>query len=245
MTNHKLTPQLIWVATLLIVASILAYSVLHRNQFQHTISVTGLGTKDFESDLIVWSGSFSKKSYDLKEAYASLDKDRAVVTDYLVKKGIKATDLVFSAVQINRDFSSDFDPNTQRTTTVFTGYTLTQTVQIESKEVNKIEEISRQVSEMINLGVEFYSNMPEYYYTKLAELKVEMVAQATKDAQNRAETIAEEAGAGLGSLKKAQMGIFQIVAQNSSEEYSWGGAFNTSAKRKTANITMKLEYGVK
>ena len=43
-------------------------------------------------------------------------------------------------------------------------------------------------------------------------------------------------------LKNAKMGGFQIVGQNSSESYSWGGSFNTSSKRKTASITMKLEY---
>jgi hypothetical protein len=49
-------------------------------------------------------------------------------------------------------------------------------------------------------------------------------------------------GAGVGRLKKADMGVFQIVAQNSSEDYSWGGSFNTASKRKTATITVKLEY---
>ena len=41
------------------------------------------------------------------------------------------------------------------------------------------------------------------------------------------------------------MGIFQITGQNSGEEFSWGGTFNTESKNKTASITMKLTYGVK
>ena len=85
---------------------------------------------------------------------------------------------------------------------------------------------------------------PQYYYTKLSELKIEMIAQATKDANERAKKIAENAGSTVGSLKNANMGVFQIVAQNSSEDFSWGGSFNTSSKRKTANITVKLEYEV-
>jgi hypothetical protein len=40
------------------------------------------------------------------------------------------------------------------------------------------------------------------------------------------------------------MGIFQITGQNSSEDYSWGGTFNTEAKKKTASITMRLEFQV-
>ena len=105
-----------------------------------------------------------------------------------------------------------------------------------------MEGISRQVSELINSGIEFYSNPPNYYYTKLAELKIEMIAEATKDAFSRATKIARNAGSKVGRLKNADMGVFQIVAQNSSEEYSWGGSFNTISKRKTATITLKLNY---
>lgn len=54
--------------------------------------------------------------------------------------------------------------------------------------------------------------------------------------------VTASAGSDLGELKKADMGVFQIVAQNSSEDFSWGGSFNTSSKRKTANITVRLEY---
>ena len=111
--------------------------------------------------------------------------------------------------------------------------------------MEKIENISRQVTELINSGVELYSEQPEYYYTKLAELKLKMIAEATKDAKLRAEKIAENAGAKLGDLKKSEMGVFQIIAQNSSEDYSWGGSFNTSSKKKTANITMKLSYNIR
>ena len=71
-----------------------------------------------------------------------------------------------------------------------------------------------------------------------------MIEQATKDAKNRAETIAKNGGGSLGDLVKANMGVFQITAENSSDEYSWGGSFNTSSKRKTASITMRLNYEI-
>ena len=128
--------------------------------------------------------------------------------------------------------------------TIFSGFTLSQNVNIQSKQVNEIEEISRQSSELINSGVEFYSNAPEYYYTKLAELKIKMIAEATKDASSRAKSIAENADASLGNLKKSDMGVFQIIAQNSSEDFSYGGSFNTNSKNKTATITVKLVYQV-
>ena len=88
------------------------------------------------------------------------------------------------------------------------------------------EKTSREVSKLIDAGIELNSYSPQYYYTKLAELKIKMIEQATKDAKNRAETIAKNGGGSLGDLVKANMGVFQITAENSSDEYSWGGSFN-------------------
>lgn len=227
---------------IIVTALVFSDAFKNRNRTNNTISVTGLGKKDFVSDLIVWSGSFIKKSTNLKEAYAELDKDRENILQYLMGKGIKKENIIFSAVDINKEFDEVYGNNGERLKSVFTGYRLSQTVQIESPEVDKVEDISRQVSELINSGVEFYSNTPQYYYTKLAELKIEMIAEATKDANTRAKRIAENAGSAVGRLKNADMGVFQITAQNSAEEYSWGGSFNTSSKRKTATITVKLNY---
>jgi hypothetical protein len=127
---------------------------------------------------------------------------------------------------------------------IFRGYSLTQTLQIESKDVALIEQVSREITELLNKGVQFTSTPPRYYYTQLADLKIKMIAQATEDAHIRAEKIAENAGGNLGDLISAQMGVFQITGQHSDEEYSWGGAYNTSSKNKTASITMRLEYKV-
>jgi hypothetical protein len=228
--------------SILLTAFVLGNAFKNRNKHNDTISVTGLGSKDFVSDLIVWSGSFIQKDINLKDAYSKLDQDRARINAYMLSKGLKQENIVFTAVDINKEFDEVYDNNGNKIKSEFIGYRLNQTVQIESREVDKVENISREVSELINSGIEFYSNQPQYYYTKLADLKIEMIAQATGDARQRAEKIAENAGSSVGRLKNADMGVFQIVAQNSSEDFSWGGSFNTSAKRKTATITVKLDY---
>jgi len=222
-------------------AYLLANAFQNRNKSDNCIAVTGLGSKNFVSDLIVWSGSFTEKNHNLKEAYAQLDKDRESIRNYMISKGIKPENIIFTSVDINEEYDDVYEKGV-RIKSVFKGYRLGQNVQIESNDVDKVENVSREVTELINSGIQFYSNNPQYYYTKLAALKIEMIAEATKDASERAKRIAENAGSKVGKLKKADMGVFQIVAQNSSEEYSWGGSFNTTSKRKTATITVKLEY---
>jgi hypothetical protein len=229
---------------IVLTAMILSYAFINRSQKSNIISVTGLGSRDFVSDLIVWRGKFTRKNDDLKLAYAELDADRAVIQKYLSEKGFTEKDIVFSSIKIQKLESPIFDQNGEQQGSVFAGYQLEQEVVIESKQVDKVEGISREVSRLINQGVEFYSEEPQYYYTKLAELKIEMIAEATKDANIRATRIAENADSDVGTLKNAEMGVFQIVGQNSAEDYSWGGSFNTESKRKTASITVKLDYEV-
>ena len=107
-----------------------------------------------------------------------------------------------------------------------------------------VETISREVTELIDKGVEFYSYQPEYYYSKLSDLKIEMIASATADARTRAEQIAKNAKAEVGDLVSADLGVFQITGQNSNEEFTWGGVYNTQEKNKTARVTMRLKFGI-
>ena len=236
--------QIIIGCSIVLTAFILGNSFKSRNQNDNSISVTGLGEKEFVSDLIVWSGNFTKKSINLKDAYIELNHDREFIKKYLITKGVNSESIIFSSITINKEFDNYYNESRNTNEEIFTGYKLQQNVDIESNEVDKIEAISRQVSELINSGVQFYSNSPEYFYTKLSVLKLQMISEATKDALKRAEKIAENSGSELGQLKRANMGVFQIIAPNSSEDYSWGGSFNTSSKRKKANITMKLDYEV-
>ena len=95
---------------------------------------------------------------------------------------------------------------------------------------------------MIETGIELNSSPPLYYYSKLSDIKIDLLGKASKDAKLRAESIASNAGASLGGLKKATMGVFQITGKNSNEDYSYGGAFNTSEKNKTGSITIRMEF---
>ncbi|MFC3416673.1 SIMPL domain-containing protein [Algoriphagus hitonicola] len=238
------TNAIIFALAIVVSSIIFGYAVINRNNPQGTINVTGLGEQNFTSDLIVWEGNFTRESSNIQSAYANLEKDRLSVTEYLVSKGIPEEQLVFNAVTTNPQYQQNYSKDGRFMGQTFTGYQLNQSLVIESNEVEKVEKISREITELLNQGIAFYSQQPRYYYTELESLKLEMIAKATEDARIRAERIAQNSNASLGNLISANMGVFQITGQNSGEDYSWGGAFNTSAKNKTASITMKLVFEV-
>jgi uncharacterized protein len=204
------------------------------------VEVTGMAEKNFSSDLIVWRGNFSKLNLNLKEAYKQLKEDEQKVRTYLKSKGIQEKEVIFSAVNIDQEYNYSYYGGQNHRE--FLGYKLTQTVRVETGDVDRLEAISREVTELIDQGIELNSNSPEYFYTKLADLKLDLIRNATDDARNRAMKIAEAAGSGLGKLRTANLGVFQITGKYSSEEFEWGGAFNTSSREKTARVTVRLNY---
>lgn len=224
-------------------AYIVSNAYRYKFKVNNTINVTGNAKKDFESDIVKWTAMYSRKSMDLSLASEQLASDRQQVNNFLVSKGIKSDEILFNAVNINRDFTYQTDGSGHSYNT-FTGYSLTQTVSVESKDLNKVDKASREISTLISQGLELSSNSPSYYYSKLEDLKLALIAEASQNAKARAENIAKESGSSLGKLIKADLGIFQITGQNDNEEYSYGGVFNTASRLKTANITVKTSYGL-
>lgn len=243
MKSNLIIVTIIAVIGVLGAACIIGSAYKYKYKVNNTINVTGNAKNDFEADIVKWSATFSKKSFELSSASEELKKDKEIVKKFLINKGIKGSEIVFNAVSIMRDFSYQTDER-GNSSNIFTGYVLSQSVSIESKELDKVDNASREISTLISEGIELSSNSPTYYYSKLEDLKLALIAEASLNAKSRAENIAKESGISLGSLQKADLGVFQITGQNDNEDYSYGGVFNTSSRYKTANITVKASYAL-
>lgn len=228
--------------SLILCSVIFGNKIASLKQKAKTIQVTGIAEKTFESDLIVWSASFNTQNMDLKTAFANLEIDRQMVMDFFAENGLDPKLIELSSIKVNKQYETE--EYNGRYVNTFSGYQLTQTLKIESNDIEKIEQISRNVTEIIKKGVLIESNEPKYYYTKLDDLKIEMLKAASADAYNRATVIAEGSKTKVKKLAQSQMGVFQIIGYNSNEDYSWGGTFNTSSKKKTGSITVKSTFEI-
>lgn len=123
------------------------------------------------------------------------------------------------------------------------GYLLSQVIEARSNDVKKIDNVARQSTEIINRGIQFISDSPEYFYTKLAELKVEMLAKATENAKERAESMAASTGNKVGVMRSAKMGIFQITPVNS-YDVSWYGNNDTSSLEKKVTAVVNVSFAI-
>ncbi len=235
------------IVALILVAGLIAASIIAVNGIvevkstRTSIVVTGSAKQQITSDLIVWTGYFHSQSKVLKDAYTELETSRDRVKNYLIDKGIAEADLVFSAISTNVAYVfNEYGTYTNEVDY----YDLSQTVNIRSGEIDKVTELSRSATELLNDGVQFQSYEPQYLYTKLADLKVEMLAAATKDATKRAQMIAENAGSELGRLTYADMGVMQITPLYSNEISDYGISDTTSLEKEITAVvhcTFKLK----
>jgi hypothetical protein len=208
------------------------------------ISVTGLGSVDFESDEIIWTGEYSVKNKELSAGFGQIQADREKVEAYLLNKGVAAEDISFNQVSTYENQRNIYSSEGKYIGSEFEDYNLSQEVVVSSNNLDLVAQISREISELLNDGVQIRSNNPKYYYSKLDELKLTLIEQASENGRIRAEQIARNSGSALDGLRSANLGVFQILGYNSGESYSWSGTFNTSSRRKTASITVKMDFQV-
>ena len=228
-------------------SAILAYGfVYYKTSGDNDIKATGSASVDFESDLIVWRGNFAQEAVTSQIAYEKIKKDADLVKDYLLKQGLTDSEIVFNSVDVSRTTEDRYNDEGNYIGSYYTGYRLSQSVVISSKNIAMVENISRNISSLLESGVEFESYSPEYYKTDLDDVKMELIGKATENAKERIDIMAQATGAKLGRLKNSELGVIQITPQNSgTSSYTYDGAFDTSSRFKTATITVRLDYAVK
>lgn len=237
-------PQLVLFAVILGLSLILC-TVLFSNAFvkvrsTSVLTVTGAAEKELRSDLVVWRGNFNRRAPELPVAYALLKSDLEEIRDHLKAQGVLDEEISFMPVSMNTFYEVD---NHGRETNVVRGYGLWQSVQVRSEDVDRITAVSRASGELISKGIEFNSEPPQYFYTKLNDIKVEMLAEATKNARQRAEQIAVQGGGKLGPLRSARMGVFQITPVHSTEVSDYGVNDTWSLEKKITAV-VNAEFAI-
>lgn len=204
------------------------------------ITVTGAAKKRIKSDLVVWSASISAQSVQPTEAYKQLSENIPKIKQYLIGKGVAENQMTVSSVATTTLKKQD---NNGVETSEITGYLLKQHIEVRSNDVDKIGQIAREATELINQGILIESNAPAFYYTQIGDLKIEMLGEAAKDAKVRAEKIAASTGNSIGAVRSARMGVLQITAADSTE-VSDSGIYDTSTIDKDMTAVVNVSFAV-
>ncbi len=231
--------QIIVLGVCIAVATIVSSIILSQGFLKITkfvreqLNVTGSAQKEIKSDLAIWRGSFSIRDASLPSAYRALKADLEKVKTYLLGKGISEKEMTVSQISTDTIYMKNEKGND---TNDVQWYRLSQYVEAKSGDVDKIAQVSREATELIDQGIGFSSEAPEYFYTKLDELKIEMIGKATENAKSRAESMARSTGNKIGSIRSAKMGVFQITPVNSTDVSDYGVNDTSSLEKKVTAV---------
>lgn len=217
--NNLIVPFLILGLSIIIGVFIFVSAWKSNQSANQTITVTGSAKKEIVSDLGFLRGTLMVQAASPEYAFRELNRQKPVLLNYLKNKGFPSDKVEFFTM--NNYPVYEIGSQGYSTGRII-GYVYNQRMQISSEEVNKIKEISLDIASLVEQGINFNVEMPEYHYTKLAELKIEIQAEAAKDAMVRAQKIAEATGRDLGPMRTARMGVLQITPKFSNVISDYG-----------------------
>lgn len=239
MKNGQIILALIIGISIIISSSIVSYTFYKIKTMDNTLTVTGSTRIRVESDVVKWVGEFSRTVPidSLKIGYQDMSRDLKLVLEFYRKNGINEKDLIISPVFLEQLGLYDGRQYPRE-------YILRQTITVQSNDIEKITELSKSFQELVNSGVAFRTQSLEYYYSKLPELRVNLLTEAMNDAKARAEKIAQSSGQKVGSLKSASMGVVQVLAPNSTEVSDYG-TYDTSTIEKEVMVAVRATFLLK
>jgi len=197
----------------------LGESIIKYKSLDRTVLVKGLSVKEVNADVVIWPISYLRASNDLSQVYADLDADTASIRKFLKDNGFSEGEISITAPAITDKIAQDYGREDQ----IRFRYSAVQTLTLYSKKIEKARQAMIKITALGKAGISFKANSYEtntqYLYTKLNEIKPQMLKEATKNARASAQTFALDSQSTLGKIKSARQGQFSISARDANTPY--------------------------
>lgn len=231
--------QIILFAIILSLGLIIAVAIGTRNITQKGIYMTGSAAETVTADSATWSICINTKSPTLGGAYKQIQAQIPVVKKFLSDNGIDEKDISLEPASYwtqNKRL-----PNGNMTDEI-AAYNYSQNIKVKSNDVQKIKKLSTDIEVLCEKGILINSQNPEYQYSKLADLKVQLLEKASQDAKQRANSTLKVNGNKTGRILSVKTGVFQITAPDSSSVSDMGiNDSYTIDKKVTAVVNVTYE----
>lgn len=233
--------QILLLGLVIGISGIIATGIIANKLTRDTISVTGSYSQTVISDIGQYEFEVVARGTSRANAYAILKKQNPIVVDYLKAQGFKNDEIEAKYVNGYNIYKTNYNGNS---TDEIIGFNASQKYSVKSDDVEKIKKVSTDINTLTEKGVDISGYEPSYYYSKLSDLKVEMLEKASKDARQRAKAMLKATGNSVGKVQSLQMGVFQITPENSNDVSDMGISDSSSIKKKVtsvANVTFRIK----
>lgn len=224
-------------------AFVVSNTIYNVKNLDNILTVTGSTRYKVTSDTVKWTANITKtvKMSDLKSGYTQIAKDMDNVIQFYKNNGVLESEIKTYPVYMDKDWSynnSGQKPEDQL-------YILRQNVEVNSSNVETISNLAKDTAKLASVDALYSTQSVEYYYSKLPELRVNLLSDAIKDAKLRAEKIAESNNQTVGSLRSASMGSVLVLAPNANVEDGQWGSYDTSSIDKEIMVTVRASFIIK
>jgi hypothetical protein len=210
----------------------IGHGIRDRNQ-NNVIVVTGSAKKRITSDYVIWTLSVTSTRPKATDAAAELGGWAAKIRSFLTGQGIEPGEVTVQPISTEAISKGG----------QVRAYRLTRSFEVRSARVHEITGVADRSAALLAAGVPLSAGSPQYVYTKLSSLRPQLLAEATKDAQNRAKVIVKATGSSLGSLRGVDVGVFQVTSPNSTQVEDYG-VYDTSTLGKDVTAVVNVTFGV-
>ncbi len=199
---------------LAVLGYLLANAAIDVKQYDRSVTVKGLSEREYQADIVIWPIEFTLADNNLEQLYSTIDNYTYKVKTFLQENNIAPDEISFSSPSINDKTAQQYGgaqaPRYR--------YSAIQTVTVYSKNIDAVRAVMGKLSELGKQGIAFsgggYAHQTEYIFTRLNEVKPEMIEEATRKAREVAEKFASDSESKLGKIKKASQGQFSIYPRD-------------------------------
>lgn len=234
--------QLLLLGLFFSLSLIISTGMVSRTLSRSGIEVTGSAVAIVKSDSAAWDLDITTAAKNKKKAYDQLIKNKDLVLKYLLAKGFGANEIAIQNMNSYPIFKKSTD--TGEDTNEVDHYELSQTFIINSNNIQLIKDVSLDAENLLNQGVDVKSNPPSYFYTKLSDLKIKLLNEASEDAKRRAKAMLKSTGNRVGGIKSVKTGVFQITPPNSTEVSDYG-IYDTSSIDKKITAVTQVTFSIR
>ena len=156
-----------------------------------------------------------------------------IVKSYLAEYELSSEDFTVQSPSITDNSMNPYmDKNQVRYT-----YIAETVVLVRSSKVEQVKKAQGDSLKLMSDGIAVskdYKSKISFEFTKLNDIKPQMIAEATKNARTAAEQFARDSGSKVGKIKRASQGLFSI--EDAAADLS---------ERKTIRVVTTVEYLLK
>lgn len=193
---------------------LLGNAAIRYKEYERAVTVKGLSEREYKADIVIWPIQFSAASNNLEEMYSSIDGSTEKIRLFLESTGVETEEISYSSPAITDKSAQQYGNQAKAQFR----YTASQTVTVYSKNIEVIREVMGKMSDLGKQGIVFtggnYQSQTEYIFTRLNEIKPEMIEEATRKAREVAEKFASDSKSTLGKIRTANQGQFSISARD-------------------------------